>query len=197
MAVITKDLAITTKDDRGNQILYHPFTTVDNVENAVATVNGVKPDSSGDVKVSADIPTTVVKDVLVLPEIGRVTYKTNDNVQHYFKVSSFPSINSRMIRFGIIDGTFTGEIKGYGWLYCVFLGKVNDTITLHTSSGLNDSYHAIYSVNINNYEATNILVPLFDRVMGVSSFTVPPSDVDKVKIAMGCFLFADCATEGK
>lgn len=51
MTVITKDLAITTKDDRGNQVLYHPFTTVDNVDNAVATVNGVKPDSSGNVQI--------------------------------------------------------------------------------------------------------------------------------------------------
>lgn len=56
MAVITKDLAITTKDDRGNQVLYHPFTTVDNVDNAVATVNGVKPDSSGNVQIN--IPNT-------------------------------------------------------------------------------------------------------------------------------------------
>ena len=67
MAVITKDLAITTKDDRGNQVLYHPFTTVDNVDNAVATVNGVQPDSQGNVSIPVpDTKTFAKKDDIYL-----------------------------------------------------------------------------------------------------------------------------------
>lgn len=67
MAVITKDLAITTKDDRGNQVLYHPFTTVDNVDNAVATVNGIQPDINGNVSIPVpDTKTFAKKDDIYL-----------------------------------------------------------------------------------------------------------------------------------
>lgn len=36
MGVIEKDIAIISKDGEGNQLLYHPFTKVDNVEGAIS-----------------------------------------------------------------------------------------------------------------------------------------------------------------
>lgn len=53
MAVIEQGIALTVKDAAGNTYLLYPVTTVDNVEGAVASVQGVTPDSNGNVDLSA------------------------------------------------------------------------------------------------------------------------------------------------
>lgn len=52
MAVITKDLVITTKDSQGNTVVYNPYTNIDNVEGGVKSINGNTIDDYGDVKIT-------------------------------------------------------------------------------------------------------------------------------------------------
>lgn len=51
MAIVERDIAITSKDTSGNDIIYYPFTIVGNVDGAVATINGVGPDAQGNITV--------------------------------------------------------------------------------------------------------------------------------------------------
>ena len=49
MAIIEKDAVMTVKDQNGNTYVLKPFTSVENVDGAVASINGQKPDSQGNV----------------------------------------------------------------------------------------------------------------------------------------------------
>lgn len=51
MAVLEHDIAFTSKDAGGNQIIYHPITKVDNVDGAVASINNITPDANGNVTI--------------------------------------------------------------------------------------------------------------------------------------------------
>lgn len=52
MALKEQDIVFTDKDANGNTIIQMPITRVENVEGAVKTVNGDKPDPNGNVTVS-------------------------------------------------------------------------------------------------------------------------------------------------
>ena len=50
--IVEQGIALTVKDAAGNTYLLYPVTTVDNVEGAVASVQGITPDSNGNVDLS-------------------------------------------------------------------------------------------------------------------------------------------------
>ncbi len=52
MALKEQDIVFTEKDSDGNTIIQMPITRVENVEGAVKTINGGKPDANGNVSVS-------------------------------------------------------------------------------------------------------------------------------------------------
>ena len=52
MALKEQDIVFTTTDSNGNTVIQMPITRVENVEGAVKTVNGGKPDANGNVGVS-------------------------------------------------------------------------------------------------------------------------------------------------
>lgn len=49
MATVERDSLLITKDSSGNQTIHYPITKVDNVDGAVASINGIKPNSNGNV----------------------------------------------------------------------------------------------------------------------------------------------------
>lgn len=51
MALKEQDIVLTSKDAQGNTVVRMPVTRVENVEGALKTVNGVKPDENGNVNV--------------------------------------------------------------------------------------------------------------------------------------------------
>lgn len=52
MAVVEQDIVLISKDQSGNTVIKRPFTSVDQVEGAVKTVNGEMPDENGNVSVT-------------------------------------------------------------------------------------------------------------------------------------------------
>lgn len=52
LALKEQDIVFTGKDANGNTIIQMPITRVENVEGAVKTINGDKPDANGNVNVS-------------------------------------------------------------------------------------------------------------------------------------------------
>ena len=52
MALKEQDIVLYSTDGDGNKIIQMPITRVENVEGAIKTINGVAPDSSGDVDLS-------------------------------------------------------------------------------------------------------------------------------------------------
>lgn len=57
MAVIEKSVVHTVKDEAGNTYILKPYTDVENVEGAVASVNGAKPNDAGEVSVNVGVKT--------------------------------------------------------------------------------------------------------------------------------------------
>lgn len=53
MSVLEQDIALTSVDASGNQIIYYPVTIADNVTGAVKTVNNNAPDANGNVNIEA------------------------------------------------------------------------------------------------------------------------------------------------
>lgn len=68
MAVIEREIVFTTKDSSGNAIINYPLTTIELVDGGVASVNGIGPDTDGNVEIGA------------MP-IGFEYFQTNPNVQ--------------------------------------------------------------------------------------------------------------------
>lgn len=79
MAVITKDLVITTKDSQGNTIVYNPYTNIDNVEGGVVSVNGITPNSSGDIELNADNISDLGGYIVNMPEMSYYANKNTNN----------------------------------------------------------------------------------------------------------------------
>ncbi len=55
MALKEQDIVFTTTDEAGNTVIQMPITRVENVEDAVRTVNKKKPDSNGDIQIDVDM----------------------------------------------------------------------------------------------------------------------------------------------
>lgn len=55
MALKEQDIVFTTTDEAGNPVIQFPITRVENVEDAVRTVNKKKPDSNGDIQIDVDM----------------------------------------------------------------------------------------------------------------------------------------------
>lgn len=62
MALKEQDIVFTTTDEAGNIVIQMPITRVENVEDAVRTVNSVKPDKNGDVKIDIDMSHLATKE---------------------------------------------------------------------------------------------------------------------------------------
>lgn len=62
MALKEQDIVFTTTDEAGNTVIQMPITRVENVEDAVRTVNSVKPDKNGDVKIDIDMSHLATKE---------------------------------------------------------------------------------------------------------------------------------------
>lgn len=56
MAVVNQKIIIHTKDGAGNTVIYTPYTNVDQVEGAVASINGVTPDENGNIVIEMGDP---------------------------------------------------------------------------------------------------------------------------------------------
>ena len=56
MALKEQDIVLVAKDVDGSKVIQMPITRVENVEGAIKTVNGNKPDSSGNISLSIDHP---------------------------------------------------------------------------------------------------------------------------------------------
>lgn len=52
MAIVEKNIALTSIDESGNTVLYNPYTTVNMVDGAVSSINNITPDSNGNVTIS-------------------------------------------------------------------------------------------------------------------------------------------------
>lgn len=64
MALKEQDIVFTTTDEAGNTVIQMPITRVENVEDAVRTVNKKKPDSDGDIQIDVDMSHLATKDEL-------------------------------------------------------------------------------------------------------------------------------------
>lgn len=64
MALKEQDIVFTTTDEAGNPVIQFPITRVENVEDAVRTVNKKKPDSNGDIQIGVDMSHLATKDEL-------------------------------------------------------------------------------------------------------------------------------------
>lgn len=64
MALKEQDIVFTTTDEAGNTVIQMPITRVENVEDAVRTVNSIKPDSNGDIHIDVDMSHLATKDEL-------------------------------------------------------------------------------------------------------------------------------------
>lgn len=64
MALKEQDIVFTTTDEAGNPVIQFPITRVENVEDAVRTVNKKKPDSNGDIQIDVDMSHLATKDEL-------------------------------------------------------------------------------------------------------------------------------------
>lgn len=64
MALKEQDIVFTTTDEAGNTVIQFPVTRVENVEDAVRTVNKKKPDSNGDIQIDVDMSHLATKDEL-------------------------------------------------------------------------------------------------------------------------------------
>lgn len=62
MALKEQDIVFTTTDEAGNTVIQMPITRVENVEGAVRTVNSIKPDNNGDVKIDIDMSHLATKE---------------------------------------------------------------------------------------------------------------------------------------
>lgn len=52
MAIAEKNIVITSKDELNQTVIYKPYTSVDLVEGAVSSINGITPDDNGNVNIS-------------------------------------------------------------------------------------------------------------------------------------------------
>lgn len=64
MALKEQDIVFTTTDEAGNTVIQMPITRVENVEDAVRTVNKKKPDGDGDIQIDVDMSHLATKDEL-------------------------------------------------------------------------------------------------------------------------------------
>lgn len=64
MALKEQDIIFTTTDEAGNTVIQMPITRVENVEDAVRTVNSIKPDSNGNIQINVDMSHLATKDEL-------------------------------------------------------------------------------------------------------------------------------------
>lgn len=56
MAVVNQKIILHTKDGAGNTVIYTPYTNVEQVEGAVASINGVTPDENGNIVIEIGDP---------------------------------------------------------------------------------------------------------------------------------------------
>lgn len=56
MAVVNQKIILHTKDGAGNTVIYTPYTNVEQVEGAVASINGVMPDENGNIVIEMGDP---------------------------------------------------------------------------------------------------------------------------------------------
>ncbi|WP_337807512.1 hypothetical protein [Phascolarctobacterium succinatutens] len=52
MAIAEKNIVITSKDELNQTVIYKPYTSVDMVEGAISSLNGITPDDNGNVNIS-------------------------------------------------------------------------------------------------------------------------------------------------
>ena len=64
MALKEQDIVFTTTDEAGNPVIQFPITRVENVEDAVRTVNKKNTDSNGDIQIDVDMSHLATKDEL-------------------------------------------------------------------------------------------------------------------------------------
>ena len=53
MAITEKNIVITSKDELNQTVIYKPYTSVDLVEGAISSINGITPDDNGNVNISS------------------------------------------------------------------------------------------------------------------------------------------------
>lgn len=87
MAITEKNIVITSKDELNQTVIYKPYTSVDLVEGAVSSINGITPDEHGNIKVNTSGSNITVDDKLnkdsinpvqnkvVTKELERIPYK--------------------------------------------------------------------------------------------------------------------------
>lgn len=87
MAIAEKNIVITSKDELNQTVIYKPYTSVDLVEGAVSSINGITPDEHGNVQVNTSGSSITVDNKLnkdsinpvqnkvVTKEIERIPYK--------------------------------------------------------------------------------------------------------------------------
>ena len=84
MAIAEKNIVITSKDELNQTVIYKPYTSVDLVEGAVSSINGITPDEHGNIKVNTSITVddkldkdsiNPVQNKVVTKEIERIPYK--------------------------------------------------------------------------------------------------------------------------
>lgn len=87
MAITEKNIVITSKDELNQTVIYKPYTSVDLVEGAVSSINGITPDEHGNVEVNTSGSSITVDDKLdkdsinpvqnkvVTKELERIPYK--------------------------------------------------------------------------------------------------------------------------
>ena len=67
MALKEQDIVLVAKDVDGSKVIQMPITRVENVEGAIKTVNGIAPNTNGNVEIKAIPPAITVNSVTLNP----------------------------------------------------------------------------------------------------------------------------------
>lgn len=129
MALKEQDIVFHTKDSNGNTVLQLPITRVENVEGALKTVNGNKPDSDGNIAPSktgclplagGDMTGTIaarhsIDDATAVPSSNQ--YQTalilkdkNNQAFGHIQTASYADTGKLLVKMSVVDGLRNGNI---------------------------------------------------------------------------------------
>lgn len=126
MAIAEKNIVITSKDELNQTVIYKPYTSVDLVEGAVSSINGITPDEHGNVQVNTSGSSITVDNKLnkdsINPVQNKIVTKELERIPCKLTVKciSFDGEilteeNTSTVSYNIVDGA-KYEYYGYSLL---------------------------------------------------------------------------------
>lgn len=129
MALKEQDIVFHTKDSNGNTVLQLPITRVENVEGAIKTVNGNRPDSNGNISPSqtgclplagGNMTGTIaarhsIDDATTVPSSNQ--YQTalslkdkNNQAFGHIQTASYADTGKLLVKMSVVDGLRNGNL---------------------------------------------------------------------------------------